>query len=57
MAFARVWHSVGCEIHGNLKAKGQHYKEVAVACPTSAGVAKKQGCPACKNTQNSSETR
>ena len=49
---ARVWYSVGCEEHGNLKAKGQHYKEVAVACPTSQGAGKKQGCPICKKEHN-----
>lgn len=45
---ARIWYSVGCEIHGNLKAKGQHYKELSVACPTSRGAALKHGCPSCK---------
>lgn len=49
---ARVWHSVGCSIHGNTSAKGQNYKEMAVAAPSSAGVAKKQGCPMCKAARN-----
>ena len=49
---ARVWNSVGCEVHGTLKAKGQHYKELAVATPASAGAAKHQGCPMCKNARN-----
>lgn len=54
---ARVWHSVGCELHGNMKAKGQHYKEMAVAAPSSAGVAKKAGCPACKNLRNAEASK
>ena len=49
---ARVWSSVGCSIHGNITAKGQTYKELAVAAPSSAGVAKKQGCPMCKAARN-----
>lgn len=49
---ARVWHSVGCQVHGNVSAKGQNYKEVAVAAPSSLGVAKKQGCPMCKAARN-----
>lgn len=49
---ARVYHSVGCTIHGNMTAKGQHYKELAVAAPSSLGVAKRQGCPLCKTARN-----
>jgi len=53
---ARVWNSVGCMAHGTTSAKGQTYKEVPMATPSSKGVAKKMGCPVCKKlAQQSSQ--
>ncbi len=49
MSKARVWYEVSCPVHGVSEAKNvQTFKRVVVACPPSAGVAKKMGCPRCK---------